>query len=791
MLKIKPELVRYWDLPAATLLLAALIAAGSRLVSTHWTVELPIIQTLVFLGALLGFALGQSRFSARVVSVLALAYGFVLILWQVTSTIKEDLSWAARLSIVAYRLGTIIYQLINNHPLQDSLLFVVIMAILFWLLSVHAGYRIVRYANAWSATVPIGLAMIVIQISDPLVTRRAWYLTAFLFFTIVLAARCAFLLQRTRWERSRTSLPPQLGLDFIRFAIFATLALVILAWTAPVLANALPAAEEAFRPVQRAWLETVDRFSKFFASLTPTVGIASQTYGDNAYLGVGMVLNDRQIFSVRPPVNLPADLRLYWRAKTYDLYEMGTWSSTSSLVYEFNPEGEDLSIPRDGGRWLGVFEFVSAVHMATLFSPPQPIWVSRFGDVEYALNSDGTIDLISFLSTPSVPPGQVYRAQAAVNNATVAELRASGTDYPEWVTQRYLQLPDSITPRTLELAKVITQDQPTPYDKALAITEFLRRNITYVEQLEMNPPGDQDLIDWFLFDYQRGFCNYYATAEVIMLRSIGIPARWSTGYAQGERNEDGLFIVLQNNAHSWPEVYFPGIGWVEFEPTASQPDIARAPGEESENDIAAGIERQYGNNRAEQYEDEWLELHQQRGETDLPAENTAQQNSLNVVYWIAILVLGAALLLLGWRAYLRFGAQEAPILVESAFRRMGLRPPERIRTWSRRAALPPMAKAYLEINAALARLGQKADEADTPSERAAHLSEILPPVQQPAFRLVSEYQIEIFSKPGDDPANLADAQQAASEIRTFSWKATWKRWFSRLQQPNQPERRTW
>ena len=74
----------------------------------------------------------------------------------------------------------------------------------------------------------------------------------------------------------------------------------------------------------------------------------------------------------------------------------------------------------------------------------------------------------------------------------------------------------------------------TPYDKAQAITEYLRRNITYVETIEGQPQPSQEVIDWFLFDYKQGFCNYYATAEVILLRLAGVPARWSIGYAQGE-----------------------------------------------------------------------------------------------------------------------------------------------------------------------------------------------------------------------------------------------------------------
>jgi len=127
------------------------------------------------------------------------------------------------------------------------------------------------------------------------------------------------------------------------------------------------------------------------------------------------------------------------------------------------------------------------------------------------------------------------------------------------VKERYLKLPSSITQRTRQLAQDITQGLDNPYDKVAAVTEYLRQNITYKDKIPATP-RDRETIDWFLFDIQVGYCNYYATAEVILLRALGIPARWAIGYAQGERLETGMYLVRELNAHSWPEVYFSGIG---------------------------------------------------------------------------------------------------------------------------------------------------------------------------------------------------------------------------------------
>jgi len=83
-------------------------------------------------------------------------------------------------------------------------------------------------------------------------------------------------------------------------------------------------------------------------------------------------------------------------------------------------------------------------------------------------------------------------------------------------------------------------------------------------------------VDYFLFDVKQGYCDYYASAMVMMLRSIGIPARFVAGYAPGDYNsQTSAYVVLEQNAHAWVEVFFPSYGWVQFEPTASQPVLLR------------------------------------------------------------------------------------------------------------------------------------------------------------------------------------------------------------------------
>jgi hypothetical protein len=169
-----------------------------------------------------------------------------------------------------------------------------------------------------------------------------------------------------------------------------------------------------------------------------------------------------------------------------------------------------------------------------------------------------------------------YKADVYVSTAGTEDLRAAGTDYPDEIRERYLRLPRSVPDRVRELAFEITDGIANPYDKAKAIERYLREYYPYDLEVPA-PPEGADVADYFLFELQRGYCDYYATAMVVLARLNELPARFVSGYAPGAYDApNAQYVVREWNAHSWAEVYFPEIGWIEFEPTASLPEIERA-----------------------------------------------------------------------------------------------------------------------------------------------------------------------------------------------------------------------
>ncbi|WP_427181920.1 transglutaminase TgpA family protein [Paenibacillus sp. TC-CSREp1] len=139
---------------------------------------------------------------------------------------------------------------------------------------------------------------------------------------------------------------------------------------------------------------------------------------------------------------------------------------------------------------------------------------------------------------------------------------------PASIRRKDLQLPDTLPQRVKDLAAEIMGTSETRYDAVQAVRSYLQANARYSLDTRM-PPRGRDFVDDFLFVTRAGYCNHFSTAMVVLLRAEGIPARWVKGYAPGQADPQvpGRVIVTQADAHSWVEVYFPGVGWMPFEAT--------------------------------------------------------------------------------------------------------------------------------------------------------------------------------------------------------------------------------
>ncbi len=470
---------RWWDLPAALILVVAVFLAAVRLNATNWTDELAMVQTVTLLGVLTGLALGQSNFSSRTTLWFSAVYGIFTIVWLLGLTFGDGVLWPERLASLFGRLSISFENLVRRRAVTDPIMFLTLMNVMFWILSAHAGYTLTRYANAWRSTLPLGVSLFIIHIHDPFWNSRSWFLAGYIFLALLLLSRINFLQKRQGWRKTRTHMPPFIGLDFLRTTMVVGGLLILFAWTAPAMAANFPPAQAAWQQISRPLYEARAKMTNAFASLRATVGVVQDYYGDVLPLGRGNTLTDVVLFSVEAPARPSSGVRYYWRGRTYDVWTGTDWQNSPTEVETFRPDESAFIFPNLEGRWDADFVFTALSSMPSIYTPAQPQWVSRPASAFLRINPDGTVEINRLTTSPSIRPGEQYTSRSSVSDVTEAQLRAAGTDYPGFIEDTYLELPPSLTRRTRELAEEIAAPFDNPYDQVEAITQWLRDNITY------------------------------------------------------------------------------------------------------------------------------------------------------------------------------------------------------------------------------------------------------------------------------------------------------------------------
>ncbi len=257
-----------------------------------------------------------------------------------------------------------------------------------------------------------------------------------------------------------------------------------------------------------------------------------------------------------------------WRTAVYDTYTARTWlrrlphnhASTAS------PAGA-WQIPLEGS---GVSKSTVTTELRIR---PHVAFGAAIPVALYPVFIDAPVTSLCYSPDGTISPrnygigGQTYTVIAEVP-PTLPD--TGGIAYPvdpQVLQERYLQLPEDLAPEIKELALQLTAEAPTDFEKARAIELHLAYEYEY--DLAAPRTWPKELVEGFLFDTKRGYCFHFATAMVIMCRTIGLPARMAIGFTRGEArdSERDLYVVRAEDAHAWPEVYVAEGGWMSFEPT--------------------------------------------------------------------------------------------------------------------------------------------------------------------------------------------------------------------------------
>jgi transglutaminase-like putative cysteine protease len=587
----------------------ALWAAAEAVLRSEWTAGLNPLIPVIFLGALCGFLLAKSPLNALAYALAGLELGFIAVVWltyqRASGGGDVHAAWAVWWPVQRW-LGE--FWRPGNWSTQMGLMGAA------WVTGLWTSWWVFRRRRALLALIPSAVILAVDVLNDPTHSVLYFLVILWLIAALSLLLRLNYVSLSWRWRLRRVPRAADTAWGFGEISFQATGALLVVSFLLPPL-NQQDLSSFLVPP------------DVAIANFGRSLGLGYGTSGKGGgYVETGFSVNVRPAGPIRRNNQVVLEIGgldsanvLYWHGAALGSWDGREWKELASrdnllVAFETNhPSGKVIARvgsevqPRaqqlltskiaikqhglhtlfGGGEILHVEGVVAAIRGIALDAPRGgPDVVQVDGRTQPAVHF-ATVDDVRVSPRARVP--EHYTVTARASNADVQSLRTAGTDYPVWLTP-FIQLyargstvtttqraNDEVIARLA--ARVVSEAGATnPYDRAKAIETYLRnthgsataplseRPFTY--DLETpGPPGGERAVDYFLLKSHQGYCEYFASAMAVMLRHVGLPARLVSGFGKGQYDEKRGYVVRAQDAHTWVEVYFPGYGWVEFEPT--------------------------------------------------------------------------------------------------------------------------------------------------------------------------------------------------------------------------------
>ncbi len=597
-------LLRHW---VTLLLLAAMTLVSSWAIhQSGWATGTDAIFSTSMLGLAVGFLAAHTRWGTRKGWLLGAAIGIVYcfllvsealppvdrIFQDALALILNTLTWilgavagllggsglpqpippadaiatfVTNASDFGVRLGDWTRAGLRGTYSEDNGVFVFWITLVGWAIGYVATWGFFRHNDVLIAALVPGVAMV---INLAYSGQGRWPFVLFLAATLLLMVRLNLHALHKRWESRKLDYATEVGLDVLIASVLLTTALTFTATMAPRVGSN-PISETFWTVFGGEWAEIDNTTKRLFS------GIQNPS-------GVGLILgSDNRLFSGPRRFSQPYRMYVttdernfngYWRGATFDAYTGYTWYNTSGTLLDRRADEEPIPPPPVSYRRPATFTFrIVDSPSDIVFAPDFPTSISIPYRVQVA-SADAPLDYDLLRARRVAVPDLEYTLESLVTTATEDQLLNAQGDVPAEI-RRYLQAP-KLPQRVVDLTKTVVRGKETQYEKTLAIELFLRR-IPYSISIPP-PPADKDAVDYFLFEAKRGYADYYASTMVVMLRTVGVPARLAVGFATGRYDvAQRRFVVTEKQAHTWPEVYFAGLGWIPFEPSPNQTPIDR------------------------------------------------------------------------------------------------------------------------------------------------------------------------------------------------------------------------
>ncbi|MGE5594689.1 MAG: transglutaminase-like domain-containing protein, partial [Hyphomicrobiales bacterium] len=554
-----PRLLMSWE--DWLTFIAAFITFVSVAVSIQnadWVRNFPALVPTAICALLIGMVAARVRLPGIIVHPVAIVLGAVVVVLAVQGY-ADGATLAERLDDFQARMYEW-YQVVKANDISnDNLPFVTLVHSVSFLAVYIGSFAIYKWHNPWIALFPAAVVLLAnISFLDG---HPSGAFVVFLFGAILLVSRLHLQKSQALWKKAGIDYPDFISVSTVQLTVAVAIGLMLVAWLVP-LGTQAKVVEGVYNKVTAPFDNENDRLVRLFHNIDSRKGANLHTFGSTLPIEGSVKLGTKQLLEVS--ASEPGLIR----ATSYEEYTGAGWK-TADRDRE-RVDGGTLAASPEVAQYekrnAAPLEVKVLDEAGTVLSAGMPLGSNRDVTIETPEGYRGDIEQIKLRR--GLGDGDTYTSIGSQSVATEEELRSAPDEYPDWVKDRYLQLPDDLPQRVHdEATRVIAEaGASNQYDAAAAIEAYLR-TFPYDLNVEAAPPN-RDIVDFFLFDQKRGYFDWHATAMTVMLRTAGIPARIAVGYALDPADaKDGTYIVRKDDAYSWVEVWFPKYGWIEFNPT--------------------------------------------------------------------------------------------------------------------------------------------------------------------------------------------------------------------------------
>ncbi len=548
-----------------------------------WVEHLGILGWIAVGAVFTSFVLAKTRLPASLCHGLSLAVGAPLVLFFVSRTIASGFDTRDRMGQLWQRFTAWLEITVSGGSGTDNLLFLLFLAALGWAIVYFAIWSVYRDHGVWIPILSTGAGLIV---NLSYARDLSWYIIPYLVGAFALVVRLNVYRQEQAWQRAGVDYETEFGWDFLSTGLVVSGVIIAMVWFAPR-AYAAEQISDRFSAVSQPWRDVEGEFNRLFGGLA-----ARYEGGGGRVVGISGI---SRVMALRGSTNLaPSEImyiesprRSYWRGVVYERYTGTGWMMGELTSHELSKGDPRLGSGAEPKGRLPITytvvvleprgEAVVAAAEPRRFSIPVRAELSRVPSTFQSWTGEGELPAgmedpveVGMVRSEAVGRRGSYSAVSLISVADESSLRQASTNYPEWVKERYLQLP-RLPREVANLARQVAGENGNAYERAKAIETYLRTNYSYSENV-IPATGGEDAVAHFLFTGKAGYCDYFASAMAVMLRTQGIPARVAAGYASGVPDEDNaVWTIRDSDSHAWVEAYFPGYGWIDFEPTPIRP----------------------------------------------------------------------------------------------------------------------------------------------------------------------------------------------------------------------------